>query len=51
MRKKNSEDARMLNEMLETAQGLQAHGVISKVDMERIRALCKAAPPTRPKWG
>jgi hypothetical protein len=41
MRKKDSEEARMLKEMLETAQGLQAHGVMSKVDMARIRTLCE----------
>ena len=51
MRKKDSEKARMLKEILETAQGLKAHGVMSKVDMARVRALCEeppAYPPTRP---
>lgn len=45
MRKKDSEDARMLKEMLETAQGIHAHGVMSKADMAKVRALCEAAPP------
>lgn len=46
MRQKDSEDARMLKEMLETAQGLDAHGVMSKLDMANVRALCEVAPPT-----
>ena len=49
MRKKDSEDARMLKEMLETAQRLQAHGVMSKVDMAYVRALCEVAPPSARK--
>jgi len=47
MRKKDSEEARMLRELLETAQGLHAHGVMSKVDMARVRTLC-AEPPAYP---
>lgn len=48
MHKKDSEEARMLKEMLETAQGLQAHGVMSKVDMARIRTLCEEPPAYPP---
>jgi putative transcriptional regulator len=47
MRKKDSEEARMLRELLETAQGFHAHGVMSKVDMARVRTLC-AEPPAYP---
>jgi putative transcriptional regulator len=47
MRKKDSEEARMLRELLETAQGLHAHGVMSKVDIARVRTLC-AEPPAYP---
>ena len=49
MRKKDSEEARMLKEMLETAQGLNAHGVMSKLDMANVRALCEVPPPTAQK--
>ncbi len=48
MPKKNSEEARMLKEMLETAEGLNAHGVMSKLDMARVRALCEAPPAYPP---
>ncbi|MDO8440718.1 MAG: transcriptional regulator [Polaromonas sp.] len=47
MRKKDSEETRMLKEMLETAQGLNAYGVMSKLDMARVRTLCEE-PPTYP---
>lgn len=49
MRKKDSEEARMLKEMLETAQGLHAHGVMSKVDMARVRTLCEEPPAYPPE--
>ena len=39
----------MLNEMLETAQGLNAHGVMSKLDLARVRALCQAPPAYPPE--
>ncbi len=48
MPKKNSEEVRMLKEMLETAEGLNAHGVMSKLDMARVRALCEAPPAYPP---
>jgi len=47
MRKKDSEETRMLKEILETAQGLNAYGVMSKLDMARVRTLCEE-PPTYP---
>lgn len=47
MRKKDREEARMLKEMLETAQGLNAYGVMSKLDLARVRTLCEE-PPTYP---
>lgn len=40
--KKDSEETRMLKEMLETAQDLNARGVMSKLDMEKVHALCEA---------
>lgn len=49
MRKKDSEGARMLKEILATAQGLNAHGVMSKVDMARVRALCEEPPAYTPE--
>ena len=44
MPKRNSEEARMLRELLETAEGLNAYGVMSKVNIAKVRALC-AEPP------
>lgn len=49
MCKKDIEEARMLKEMLETAQGLDAHGVMSKLDIKKVRALCEAPLPTARK--
>lgn len=49
MRKKDSEETRMLKEMLETAQGLNAYGVMSKLDMARIRTLCEEPPAYPPE--
>ena len=48
MPKKTTEEARMLKEMLETAEGLKANGVMSKLDMARVRALCEAPPAYPP---
>lgn len=47
MAKKISEDVRMLAEMLETAQGLSARGVMSKLDVAKVRVMCEE-PPTYP---
>jgi putative transcriptional regulator len=49
MRKKDREEARMLKEMLETAQGLNAYGVMSKLDMARVRTLCEEPPAYPPE--
>ena len=38
----NSEDARMLKELLDTAEDLNSHGIMSKTDMARVRVLCDA---------
>jgi putative transcriptional regulator len=46
---RNSEDARMVQELLERAAELSTYGVMSKTDMARIRALCEA-PSTYPPW-
>lgn len=49
MSKKDSEDTRMLSELLATAQGLHAHGVMSKVDMARVRVICEEPPAYPPE--
>lgn len=49
MHKKDREEARMLKEMLETAQGLNAYGVMSKLDMARVRTLCEEPPAYPPE--
>ncbi len=49
MPKKTSEESRMLKELLETAQGLHAHGVMSKLDMAHVQALCEAPPAYPPE--
>lgn len=49
MRKKDSEVARMLKEILETAQGLNAHGVMSKLDLAHVRTLCEEPPAYPPE--
>lgn len=49
MPKKASEEARMLKELLETAQGLHAHGVMSKLDIAHVQALCETPPAYPPE--
>ena len=44
MPRKKTEDARMLQEALETAAGFNTYGVMSKTDMGKIRALCEEPP-------
>ncbi len=44
-----SEDRRMLDEMLYMANALDAHGLITKPDMIQIRGLCKKPPVFTPK--
>src|ERR1035437_3134262 len=48
MPKRNSEDAHMLQELLDTAADLSTYGVMSKTDMARIRALCEVPPTYTP---
>lgn len=48
MPRKNSEDARLLQEALETAEGLFAYGVLSKSDMAKIHVLCEQPPEYTP---
>ena len=49
MAKRNSEDARMLQELLDTAADLSTYGVMSKTDMARVRALCEVPPTYTPE--
>lgn len=44
-----SEDRRMLDEMLEMAGALDAHGLITKPDMLQIRSLCQKPPAYTPR--
>lgn len=44
-----SEDRRMLDEMLDMAKALDAHGLITKPDLLRIRGLCQKPPIFTPK--
>lgn len=39
-----SEDSRMLDEMLEMANALDAHGLITKPNLMQIRGLCQKPP-------
>lgn len=50
MPKRNSENERMLQELLETATGLNAYGVMTKQDMARINLLCQT-PLNTPRTG
>ena len=44
MPRTKTEDARMLQEAMETAAGFNTYGVMSKTDMGKIRALCEEPP-------
>ena len=48
MSKPNTENVRMLQELLETAADLSSYGVMSKVDMARVRSLCEPPPAYTP---
>ena len=39
-----AEDRRVLDEMLEMAQALQGHGLISKQDMAKMHLVCESPP-------
>jgi transposase-like protein len=47
MTKRTREEARMLQELLDTAADMSSYGVMSKTDMARIRALYEAPLPSR----
>jgi len=49
MSRKKTEDARLLQEALETAKGLHAYGVLSKSDMAKIHVLCEQPPEYTPE--
>lgn len=49
MAKKSNEEARMLRELLETAEQLNSYGVVSKTSLDAVRALCKAPPQYTPE--
>lgn len=42
--RKTAEKNRVLDEMLEMAQSLQGHGLISKQDMVKMKLLCESPP-------
>ncbi|MDC8771781.1 hypothetical protein [Roseateles albus] len=44
MSKKAPQSSRVLRELLDTAEDLFAHGVLSAADMARMRALCEESP-------
>lgn len=48
MTKRNSEESRMLSELLETASGLNKYGVLSKTDMAKMKMLCEPPPEYTP---
>ncbi|WP_164492012.1 DNA-binding transcriptional regulator [Rhizobacter sp. Root1221] len=48
-RKKVNEDARLLQEALETAEDLFAYGVLSKPNLAKVRVLCEVPPDYSPE--
>jgi putative transcriptional regulator len=49
MPKKSSEEARMLRELLETAEDLNGYGVMSKPNMAKVRTFCEGPPEYTPE--
>lgn len=47
--KKILEENRILSEMLEMAQALQGHALITKQDMTKMNLLCQKAPEYTPE--
>ena len=45
----DSDDRRMLDEMMEMASALDTHGLITKPDLAQIRTLCQKPPVFTPK--
>lgn len=48
-KKKTREEARMLRELLQTAEELNGYGVMSKPNMAKVRALCEEPPEYTPE--
>jgi len=46
---KTSDEARMLRELLETAEDLNAYGLMSKSNMATLRTLCEVPPTYTPE--
>lgn len=49
MTKKTAQSSRVLRELLESAEGLSAYGLVSKTDMARMKALCEEPPEYPPE--
>lgn len=49
MSRKMTEDARLLAEALETAEGMLAYGVLSKLDLAKIQVVCAQPPKYSPE--
>jgi putative transcriptional regulator len=49
MPRKTSDEARVLRELLETAEDLNAYGVMSKSNMAKVRVLCEPPPDFTPE--
>lgn len=49
MTKKAAQSSRVLRELLESAEGLSAYGLVSKADMARMKALCEEPPEYPPE--
>ena len=47
--KKPTEKNRVLNEMMEMAQALQGHELISKQDMAKMKLICQSPPEYTPE--
>jgi putative transcriptional regulator len=45
MTKKTKRESRVLDEMMEMALALDAHGLVTKQDMVKMKALCMKKPP------
>lgn len=46
---KKTDEARLLQEALETARALHSHGLLSKADLSSISALCEPPPDYTPR--
>ena len=48
LNKSATQNNRVLMELLETAEDLSAYGLVSKIDMARVKALCEEPPDYPP---